>query len=102
MSELPVSQRYYSQTVLISEFIAVIKKIKQENEKITEVHFSPVVKGYDICFEKGESEIRVTVKCRKIFDGCVAESYESGRKISKAVIRTKDEVHSYIQKLIEL
>ena len=101
MSELPVSQRYYTQSVLISEFIAVIKKIKQENEKITDVHFSPVVKGYDICLKKGESEIRVTVKCRKIFDGCVAESYESGRRITKSVIRTKDDVYSYIQNLIK-
>ncbi len=101
MAKLPVSQKYYDQTVLISELISLIKKAAEANDKITNVHFAPFVKGYDITFIKNETEIRISVKCRKIFVGSILKTYKNSQLIHKGIIKTKEDVCNCTEKILK-
>lgn len=101
MAELPVSQKYYNQTLLISEFISHIKKEAESGSRITDVHFAPFVKGYDITFMKGNNAIRLSVSCRKVFDGCILKIYEDNELTDKVIIKTKDDIDNYITRIMQ-
>lgn len=101
MAELPVSQRYYNQTILISEVILLIKKASESNNRITDVKFTPFVKGYNITFIKNEANIRISVKCRKFFDGCTLKIYEGSELIHKGIIKTKEDVYNYGTRIVK-
>lgn len=100
MSELPITQRYYHQSVLISGLINAVKQAG-ENKSITDTHFSPVIKGYDISFKKASADIRMCVKCRKFSGGCVVKIFTHGKKTGRFVIKTKADAEACVKNVIE-
>lgn len=69
MSELSIAKKEYENSVLVADFIRKIKNIFQADDTITEFHFTPEIKGYEITYTKKGETIIISIKFRECFDG---------------------------------
>ena len=98
MSGLPITQKDYRQSILITELICAVKRA-QESGYISDAHFSPVTDGYDISFKIASSEIKFYARCRRFCNGCVVKMFTDGRKAGKFVLKTKSDIDYCINKI---
>lgn len=99
MGELPITQRGYQQSILITELIGAVKRAR-ESGYISDAHFSPVTDGYDISFKTASSEIKLYVRHRRFCDGCAVKMFIDGGKTEKSVLKTKADAYCCINKII--
>ncbi|MBQ2775675.1 MAG: hypothetical protein IJF40_07310 [Clostridia bacterium] len=87
MSNLPITQKEYDQSVLVADFIAKTRSIAQSNEDISDICFMPKVKGYEITFNNGTTAINISlnfkskilkgIKIKKLVNGATKGSFYS-------------------------
>lgn len=68
MKPLPLTQKDYSNTVLVSDFICKMRNAFLTHN-ITDFCFSPQVNGYKILYKYNGENITVKIKFRKFFNG---------------------------------
>lgn len=74
MATLPVSKKEYDYAILITDFIAKIKKADQDKGNVYDFKFTPDIKGYKIVY----NEYRIVIK-RKLFGGINIRRYKNGK-----------------------
>lgn len=91
MSTLPITKKDYDRSVWIVSFIREVKKIAETNENISDVIFTPVIKGYEVEYcNKGRTE-KIFVNSRsRFFKGLVIKKYADGKFKSLFCLNEKE------------
>ena len=80
MSNLPIIKKDYDRSVRISHFVSKVRDFAESNQQISDILFTPVIKGYEVTYKnKGVSErISVNLKSR-FFNGLIVKKYADGK-----------------------
>ena len=84
MSELPISQMELEKVVLISDLISKIRNYAETTSTVSDIRFTPTVKGYEIdfCYNNVPEKIIVIIRTKfikwKILNKMRIYKYENG------------------------
>ncbi len=67
MSELPITQKDYSTTTLITDFIVKIKQNTENNSDFKIIKYAPKLNGYTIFFKCSEFDFEIDISKKKTF-----------------------------------
>ncbi len=89
MSELPITKRDYDRGILIALFNGEVKRIAELNERISDINFTPVIKGYEITYNKNGIPERLFVNAKSLlYGGLIIKRYVNSKH--KKTYRAKD------------
>lgn len=80
MSEFSISEAFYSRSVRCTYFLNEVKSLFELNTNISDTHFIPVIKGYEIEYiNSGVSEkLCINIKNR-FYNGLIIKKYVDGK-----------------------
>lgn len=64
MSELPVSQSELEKVALMSDLLSKIREYSEANSSVSDIHFTPIVKGYEVSFTYKRSTYKLIIIIR--------------------------------------
>ena len=80
MGELPITEEYYNRSVGCTCFINELRSFFDSNDRITDIHFIPVIKGYEVEYiNSGVSEKLFINTRNKFYDGLIIKKYVNGK-----------------------
>ncbi len=102
MGELPITKNDYDRSAWIVSFIREVKKIAETNGNISDVLFTPAIKGYEIEYcNKGRPE-KVSVNSKsRFFKGLVIKKYADGKFRSIFCLNEKKISTDSVNKIFE-
>ena len=84
MSKLPITEKEYNTSAIISELISKIKEKAENNQSVTDVHFRPTFEGYEITFNCDGAENLIAIKKNnQLFKSYVTVSHKKEDKAEK-------------------
>lgn len=79
MSELPITEKDYDRSIRIVLFNGEVKRIAESNEQISDIHFIPVIKGYEITYSNNGIPEKLCVNAKsRFFNGLIIKRYVDG------------------------
>lgn len=84
MSDLPISQMELEKVALMSDLVSKIRNNAETNSTVSDIHFTPTVKGYEISFDYSSILIKIIIIIRtkfikwKILNKIRIYKYENG------------------------
>lgn len=89
MSELPITKNEKDRSVWLVLFIREVKEFAKSNPKISDLIFTPVIKGYEIEYLNNGVSERLSVNAKsRFFKGLVIKKYADGK--FKGIFRLKE------------
>ncbi len=100
MSKLPIAKDYYYRSVRCTCFLNELKKFFESNNNITDTHFIPVIKGYEVEYINSGVSEKICINIRnKFYDGLIIKKYVSGK--FKKIYCTKDSFAEMVNKIFK-
>ncbi len=98
MSEIPIIKKDYDSGVRITSFIGEVRKITQLNQQISDVHFIPVIKGYEVTYNNNGVPEKLFVNAKSLlYGGLIIKRYVNGKH--KKTYRAKDSFKETVIKI---
>lgn len=92
MSELPITQNQYNNSVLITDFISKLKLIIESSGEISSYRFVPKIGGYEINLETSKNKFLIQLFTSKtVFSN----------KLKIIIIKDYNKIQSFISKSLE-
>ncbi|MBQ8762573.1 MAG: hypothetical protein IJZ07_00535 [Clostridia bacterium] len=89
MRELSVTKGDFDRSVRISVFNKEVKNAVQSNGNISDIHFIPVIKGYEITFNNNGVSEKLCINAKsRFYDGLIIKRYINGK--FRKIYFTKD------------
>ncbi|MBR3817677.1 MAG: hypothetical protein IKJ41_00855 [Clostridia bacterium] len=80
MSELPITKDFYNRSERCTYFLKELKSFFESNDNITDIHFIPVIKGYEVEYINGGISEKLCINIRnKFYDGMIIKKYVDGK-----------------------
>ena len=98
MSYLNLTKRQYNKSVLIASFITEVKSFLDKQDEVSDVCFSPKLKGYEIVYKR--NDISVKIICQFKMSGRLKiDKYENGVLKSTFISKNAQENKNIVQKI---
>ncbi len=98
MSELPISRKDYNRGVLVASFISEVRESAQLNRHISDICFTPVIKGYEIAYNKNGVPEKLFVNAKSpLYGGLIITRYVNGKL--KSIYCAKDNFKETVIKI---
>lgn len=80
MSNLPITKKDYDRSVRISHFIGKVRGFAESYQQISDILFTPVIKGYEITYRNNGVSERLSVNSKsRFFKGLIVKKYADGK-----------------------
>lgn len=80
MSELSITKKDYDRSVWIALFIREVREFSESNQQISDILFTPVIKGYEITYKNNGVSEKLSVNSKsRFFKGLIVRKYADGK-----------------------
>ena len=71
---------FYNRSVKCTSFLNELKSFYEANDSITDAHFIPIIKGYEVEYIKNGISEKLCINTRnKLYDGLIIKKYVNGK-----------------------
>lgn len=100
MSELPITEKDYDRSIRIVLFNGEVKRIAESNEQISDIHFIPVIKGYEITYSNNGIPEKLCISIRnRFYSGLIIKKYVDGK--FKKIYFAKDNFTETVNRIFQ-
>ena len=84
-----ITKDFYNRSVKCTSFLNELKSFFESNNNITDTHFIPVIKGYEVEYINGGVSEKLCINIRsKFYNGLIIKKYVDGK--FKKIYRTQE------------
>ena len=98
MQYLNLTKKEYDKSVLLISFVSEAKSALDKQKEITDVCFTPKIKGYEITYTNKDVSVKIIGQL-KIFNRLKIDKYENGILKSSFISKNAQENKNIVQKI---
>ncbi len=100
MAELPIAKALLDRSVKCTCFLGELKSFFEANKNITDTHFIPVIKGYEVEYINSGVSEKLCISIRnRFYSGLIIKKYVNGK--FKNIYFAKDGFAQTVNKIFQ-